>query len=310
MGPRRARRRVAEGVDAASGPGLREREREGVATGREGQERGLLLQLQEGTRGPAEEPDRLYRRGVADPGAPGSAEDAQGGGPGPCLRAPCPTGPCDAGGHEGRRPCALSQAEPQRRAHGGVGAGRRGRAGGIQEPPRTVRDHGGRRAGPPQGEDLPDLAHGVRRYLRCHPGDRRHRDGAQRAGPSGEAGVGRGESRGAAARQMKILVTDILSKQGIEILEKAGLTVDVKTKMSKEDLLREIKHYEGLIVRSATKVTADVIAAAGKRSEEHTSELQSQSNLVCRLLLEKKNEETVLIHLSKDRKFRRKIYFG
>src|SRR2546430_4399396 len=29
-------------------------------------------------------------------------------------------------------------------------------------------------------------------------------------------------------------------------------------------------------------------AAAGPRSEEHTSELQSQSNLVCRLLLEKK----------------------
>src|SRR2546430_11796008 len=28
------------------------------------------------------------------------------------------------------------------------------------------------------------------------------------------------------------------------------------------------------------------------RSEEHTSELQSQSNLVCRLLLEKKNEGT------------------
>src|SRR2546430_10215589 len=28
------------------------------------------------------------------------------------------------------------------------------------------------------------------------------------------------------------------------------------------------------------------------RSEEHTSELQSQSNLVCRLLLEKKNERT------------------
>src|SRR5688572_32744565 len=29
-------------------------------------------------------------------------------------------------------------------------------------------------------------------------------------------------------------------------------------------------------------------AAVGRRSEEHTSELQSQSNLVCRLLLEKK----------------------
>src|SRR2546430_7970936 len=32
--------------------------------------------------------------------------------------------------------------------------------------------------------------------------------------------------------------------------------------------------------------------AAGTRSEEHTSELQSQSNLVCRLLLEKKKKIT------------------
>src|SRR2546427_9501178 len=31
---------------------------------------------------------------------------------------------------------------------------------------------------------------------------------------------------------------------------------------------------------------------AGERSEEHTSELQSQSNLVCRLLLEKKKKTT------------------
>src|SRR5688572_32381108 len=31
------------------------------------------------------------------------------------------------------------------------------------------------------------------------------------------------------------------------------------------------------------------------RSEEHTSELQSQSNLVCRLLLEKKKKQTKLI---------------
>src|SRR5688572_31956540 len=32
------------------------------------------------------------------------------------------------------------------------------------------------------------------------------------------------------------------------------------------------------------------------RSEEHTSELQSQSNLVCRLLLEKKKEQKTLNH--------------
>src|SRR5688572_2480900 len=34
-----------------------------------------------------------------------------------------------------------------------------------------------------------------------------------------------------------------------------------------------------------------VVILTNRRSEEHTSELQSQSNLVCRLLLEKKNED-------------------
>src|SRR2546430_4975847 len=36
---------------------------------------------------------------------------------------------------------------------------------------------------------------------------------------------------------------------------------------------------------------AFLLAALAERSEEHTSELQSQSNLVCRLLLEKKKKE-------------------
>src|SRR5688572_31592557 len=36
---------------------------------------------------------------------------------------------------------------------------------------------------------------------------------------------------------------------------------------------------------------------AAPRSEEHTSELQSQSNLVCRLLLEKKNYQYYRIHI-------------
>src|SRR2546430_5631519 len=35
------------------------------------------------------------------------------------------------------------------------------------------------------------------------------------------------------------------------------------------------------------------------RSEEHTSELQSQSNLVCRLLLEKKNNNEAHHHLTR-----------
>src|SRR2546430_7318801 len=36
-------------------------------------------------------------------------------------------------------------------------------------------------------------------------------------------------------------------------------------------------------------------AGRGPRSEEHTSELQSQSNLVCRLLLEKKKKQTITL---------------
>src|SRR5256886_9967572 len=38
-----------------------------------------------------------------------------------------------------------------------------------------------------------------------------------------------------------------------------------------------------------------VLVAFWLRSEEHTSELQSQSNLVCRLLLEKKKNKTVKV---------------
>src|SRR2546430_9836412 len=44
--------------------------------------------------------------------------------------------------------------------------------------------------------------------------------------------------------------------------------------------------------RIGDHVGAHCAAGAGARSEEHTSELQSQSNLVCRLLLEKKKTNT------------------
>src|SRR5688572_31684072 len=43
------------------------------------------------------------------------------------------------------------------------------------------------------------------------------------------------------------------------------------------------------------RTIADLLVSTGDdRSEEHTSELQSQSNLVCRLLLEKKKQTTLL----------------
>ena len=63
---------------------------------------------------------------------------------------------------------------------------------------------------------------------------------------------------------MRVLVSDSLSTQGVEILKQAGLQVDVKTKLTPEQLLDEIKQYEGLVVRSATKVTAKVLDAGVK----------------------------------------------
>src|SRR2546427_7953524 len=41
-----------------------------------------------------------------------------------------------------------------------------------------------------------------------------------------------------------------------------------------------------------------------RRSEEHTSELQSQSNLVCRLLLEKKKKK--IINIPKKKKYKQR----
>src|SRR2546430_6397521 len=41
------------------------------------------------------------------------------------------------------------------------------------------------------------------------------------------------------------------------------------------------------------KPTVDEFVGMRVRSEEHTSELQSQSNIVCRLLLEKKNKHSL-----------------
>src|SRR2546430_9032809 len=44
--------------------------------------------------------------------------------------------------------------------------------------------------------------------------------------------------------------------------------------------------------------TATSTSPIRRRSEEHTSELQSQSNLVCRLLLEKKKKQNLFSHTS------------
>jgi D-3-phosphoglycerate dehydrogenase len=59
---------------------------------------------------------------------------------------------------------------------------------------------------------------------------------------------------------MKVLVSDPIAKEGIEILQK-GAQVDVRTGLSKEELISIIPEYDALVVRSETKVTPEVIEA-------------------------------------------------
>ncbi len=61
----------------------------------------------------------------------------------------------------------------------------------------------------------------------------------------------------------RILVTEKISPEGLEAL-RAGqdVEVDVKLDVSKEDLPKVLADYDALVVRSATKVTADVIEAS------------------------------------------------
>ncbi|MCM8779923.1 MAG: phosphoglycerate dehydrogenase, partial [Candidatus Omnitrophica bacterium] len=64
---------------------------------------------------------------------------------------------------------------------------------------------------------------------------------------------------------MKILVSDSLSEEGLELLKEVKeFQVDVKTGMKPEELQQVIKDYDALLVRSSTKVTKDIIAAADK----------------------------------------------
>ena len=65
--------------------------------------------------------------------------------------------------------------------------------------------------------------------------------------------------------QFCVLVADSVSPEGVELLESTpGFAVTVKTGMSPSELASVIGEYHGLIVRSATKVTAEALAAPGR----------------------------------------------
>jgi len=60
----------------------------------------------------------------------------------------------------------------------------------------------------------------------------------------------------------KVLIADKLSPAAVAIFKERGVDADVKTGLSKEELLKIVDQYEGIAIRSATKITADVIKAA------------------------------------------------
>jgi D-3-phosphoglycerate dehydrogenase len=60
----------------------------------------------------------------------------------------------------------------------------------------------------------------------------------------------------------KVLIADKLSPAAVAIFKERGVDADVKPGLTKEELLKIVDQYDGIAIRSATKITADVIKAA------------------------------------------------
>ncbi|MBN9588999.1 MAG: phosphoglycerate dehydrogenase [Alphaproteobacteria bacterium 64-11] len=62
----------------------------------------------------------------------------------------------------------------------------------------------------------------------------------------------------------KVLIADKLSPAAVAIFKERGLDFDNKPGMTKEELIACVDQYDGIAIRSATKLTKDVLAAAKK----------------------------------------------
>src|SRR5687768_6830128 len=62
----------------------------------------------------------------------------------------------------------------------------------------------------------------------------------------------------------RVFIADDLEAGGIELLKKAGLEVDNRSGLKGDDLKQAVRAADGMIVRSATKVSADVLESPGK----------------------------------------------
>ncbi len=62
----------------------------------------------------------------------------------------------------------------------------------------------------------------------------------------------------------KVLISDKLSAAAVQIFQERGVEADIKLGLDKEELARTIENYDGLAIRSATKVTEKVLDRAKK----------------------------------------------
>jgi D-3-phosphoglycerate dehydrogenase len=58
---------------------------------------------------------------------------------------------------------------------------------------------------------------------------------------------------------VKVLVMDNVAQEGVDVLRQAQVEAEVRSKLTEDELLEIIPQFDGIIVRSATKVTAKVI---------------------------------------------------
>src|SRR5690606_37568423 len=172
-----------------------------------------------------------------------------------------------AGGHDGAGAAAFHR--------GPVGVAGRDRGAVARRLRRgRLRPHGqgsvwrraGRGPGRAERPAVPDRPHGV-----CGAAGHDRRRGGRRArlaraGLPGSLGSrGRGRTGGLGGVALKVLVTDPLSEEGLAVLRAAdGVVVEVRMGLSEAELVDVIGDYDGLIVRSGTRVTARVIEA-GRR---------------------------------------------
>jgi len=61
---------------------------------------------------------------------------------------------------------------------------------------------------------------------------------------------------------VKVLVSDPIHEDGVKMLREAGLTVDLRTDITGEELMKVIGGYDAVVVRSRTKLTAEVLKKA------------------------------------------------